>query len=71
MFSESKVLNYRHYLNIDDRYAHANWLYQYNGGVFLPPWGKGEQWMVSVQHRPDDADRFVENFAAFAAALRG
>jgi glutamate-1-semialdehyde 2,1-aminomutase len=70
IFSESKALNYRHYLNIDGRYAHANWLFQYNGGVFLPPWGKGEQWMLSVQHRPDDADRFVENFATFASALR-
>jgi len=70
MFSESKVLNYRDYLNVDDRYAQANWLYQYNGGVFLPPWGKGEQWMLSVQHRPDDVDRFVENFATFASALR-
>ena len=34
----------------DDRWGHAHWLYQHNGGVFLPPWGKGEQWTLSVQH---------------------
>ena len=34
----------------DARYGHAHWLYQHNGGVFLPPWGKAEQWTLSVQH---------------------
>jgi len=36
------------------RYNHAHWLIQHNGGVFLPPWGKMEQWLISTQH--DDAD---------------
>jgi glutamate-1-semialdehyde 2,1-aminomutase len=31
---------YRDFLRIDERYAQAAWLYQYNRGVFLPPWGK-------------------------------
>ena len=47
---------------IDDRYSHAHWLFQHNGGVFLPPWGKAEQWMLSVQHTEEDADRFVDEF---------
>jgi glutamate-1-semialdehyde 2,1-aminomutase len=39
--------------------------------VFLPPWGKAEQWMLSVQHTEDDARLFVDNVEAFAEALRG
>jgi glutamate-1-semialdehyde 2,1-aminomutase len=42
---------------------------QHNCGVFLPPWGKIEQWLISVQHTSADADRFVANFARFAAAV--
>jgi glutamate-1-semialdehyde 2,1-aminomutase len=38
--------------------------------VFLPPWGKAEQWMFSVQHTSEDVERFVGNFARFADALR-
>ena len=38
------------------RWGHAHWLYQHNGGVFLPPWGKCEQWTLSVQHTDDDVD---------------
>src|SRR5205814_9767405 len=40
-----------------------------NGGVFLPPWGKIEQWLISVQHDEAGIDRFVDNFARFAAAV--
>ena len=47
---------------LDDRYGHAHWLVQHNGGVFLPPWGKVEQWLISVQHDEPDVDRFVANF---------
>ncbi len=28
--------DYRDFLEIDDRYNHAHWLFQHNGGVFLP-----------------------------------
>jgi glutamate-1-semialdehyde 2,1-aminomutase len=69
-FSPDRVRNYRQYLEIDGRYSHCLWLFQHNGGVFLPPWGKAEQWMLSVQHRDEDAHLFVENVAAFAKALR-
>ena len=70
-FSGRKVRNYRDFLELDDRFSQAHWLFQHNGGVFLPPWGKAEQWTISVQHSEDDAGRFVENFGAFARALRG
>ena len=69
-FSGSKVRNYRDFLALDDRFSQAHWLFQHNGGVFLPPWGKAEQWTLSVQHSEDDARRFVDNFEAFARALR-
>jgi glutamate-1-semialdehyde 2,1-aminomutase len=69
-FLTSPVRNYRDFLTIDDRYNHAHWLFQHNGGVFLPPWGKTEQWLLSVQHRVADIDRFLDNFGRFAAAVK-
>jgi glutamate-1-semialdehyde 2,1-aminomutase len=69
-FSPTRVHNYREFVPIDDRWSHALWLYQQNNGVFLPPWGKAEQWMLSVQHSDEDAHRFVENVRTFAKALR-
>ena len=70
VFSSEPVRNFRDFLSVDDRYSHAHWLFQHNGGVFLPPWGKIEQWLMSVQHDEADIDRFVDNFARFAAAVR-
>jgi glutamate-1-semialdehyde 2,1-aminomutase len=70
VFSGEPVRDFRDFLSIDDRYSHAHWLFQHNGGVFLPPWGKSEQWLISVQHQDADIDRFVDNFAAFATAVR-
>jgi glutamate-1-semialdehyde 2,1-aminomutase len=68
-FSATPVRNYRDFLAIDDRWSHCHWLYQHNGGVFLPPWGKAEQWLLSAQHTDEDVDRFLANFAAFADAV--
>jgi len=70
VFAEEEVTDYRGFLGVDDRYSHAHWLFQHNGGVFLPPWGKIEQWLISVQHDEDDIDRLIENFGAFARAVR-
>ena len=69
VFSAQPVRDYRGFLLVDDRYSQAHWLFQHNGGVFLPPWGKTEQWLISVQHDEPDIDRLVENFAAFAATV--
>jgi glutamate-1-semialdehyde 2,1-aminomutase len=71
VFRADPVHNYRDFLTIDGRFSHGHWLYQHNGGVFLPPWGKAEQWLVSVQHDDADVARFVGNFERFAADLRG
>jgi glutamate-1-semialdehyde 2,1-aminomutase len=69
VFSSQPVRDYRGFLDVDDRYSQAHWLFQHNGGVFLPPWGKTEQWLISVQHDESDIDRFTANFASFAQAV--
>jgi glutamate-1-semialdehyde 2,1-aminomutase len=69
IYSTEPLRTYRDFLAVDGRYAHAAWLYQFNRGVFLPPWGKGEQWLISVQHTLDDVDRYVETLDGFAATL--
>jgi glutamate-1-semialdehyde 2,1-aminomutase len=70
-FRADPVRNYRDFLSIDGAYSHAHWLFQHNGGVFLPPWGKSEQWLLSVQHSEDDVSLFVDNFDRFARAVAG
>jgi glutamate-1-semialdehyde 2,1-aminomutase len=70
-FSPTPVRDFRQFLEIDDRWSHCHWLFQHNGGVFLPPWGKAEQWLVSAQHTEEDVRQFVDNFGTFAAAVRG
>jgi glutamate-1-semialdehyde 2,1-aminomutase len=69
VFAAEPVRDYRGFLGVDDRYSHTHWLFQHNGGVFLPPWGKIEQWLISVQHDEADIDRLVDNFATFAGAI--
>ena len=70
-FRRDRVREFRDFLEIDARLGHLHWLMQHNGGVFLPPWGKVEQWLLSVQHDADDVDRFAANFARFADSFRG
>jgi glutamate-1-semialdehyde 2,1-aminomutase len=69
-FSPTPVRDYRDFLAVDDRWSHCHWLFQMAGGVFLPPWGKAEQWLLSVQHTDEDVDRFLDNLEAFGRALR-
>ena len=69
VFGDDEVRDYRGFLQIDDSLSHGHWLFQHNGGVFLPPWGKVEQWLISVQHGESDIDRLVANFRSFARAI--
>ncbi|MDR0342488.1 MAG: aspartate aminotransferase family protein [Nocardiopsaceae bacterium] len=71
VFSGRPVRDYRGFLGLDDRYSHAHWLCQLGGGVFLPPWGKIEQWLISVQHDEADIDRFISNFTDFTRTVTG
>jgi glutamate-1-semialdehyde 2,1-aminomutase len=68
-FRSEPVREFRDFLTADARLGHLHWLMQHNGGVFLPPWGKVEQWLLSVQHDNDDVDRFAANFARLASAV--
>ncbi len=69
VFSPEPVRDFRGFLAIDDAYSHAHWLFQHNGGVFLPPWGKSEQWLISVQHDESDIGRFNRNVMRFASSI--
>jgi glutamate-1-semialdehyde 2,1-aminomutase len=68
-YARDRVRNYRDYLLVSDDLAYANWLVQLNRGVFMAPWGKTEQWTISVQHSREDVLRFVENFDELGKAL--
>jgi glutamate-1-semialdehyde 2,1-aminomutase len=69
VFSAEPVRDFRAFVAINDQYSHAHWLFQHNGGVFLPPWGKAEQWLISVQHDEDDITRFNRNVMTFASSI--
>jgi glutamate-1-semialdehyde 2,1-aminomutase len=69
VFNGTPVRDYREFLHVDSALSHAHWLFQHNGGVFLPPWGKSEQWTLSVQHTSDDTARYVANVGCFVEAV--
>ena len=69
IYAAEPMKTYRDFLAIDGRYAVAAWLYQFNRGVFLPPWAKGEQWLISVQHTLEDIDRYLETLEGFAGVI--
>ena len=68
-FRAEPIRSYRDFLGVDERLGQAHWLVQHNGNVFLPPWGKIEQWLISVQHTDADVDRFVANVGTLADAV--
>jgi len=68
-YRAERVRNYRDYLDVSDQLAYVNWLAQFNRGVFMAPWGKSENWTLSVQHSEDDVRRYVDNFEYLGKAL--
>jgi glutamate-1-semialdehyde 2,1-aminomutase len=68
-YRRDRVRNYRDYLEVSDQLAYVNWLVQFNRGVFMAPWGKSENWTLSVQHSEEDVRRYVENFEFLGKAL--
>ncbi len=70
-YSPERITNYRQSLKMDGPAALAAWLTQFNRGVFLPPWTKGEQWLISVQHTEADIDQYLDTLEVFARAMRG
>ncbi|MDH5294930.1 MAG: aminotransferase class III-fold pyridoxal phosphate-dependent enzyme, partial [Acidimicrobiia bacterium] len=71
-YSERRIRNYRDFLeSFNEKYSLASWLIQFNRGVFLPPFAKGEQWLMSVQHTEADIDRYLDTLEVFAKAITG
>ena len=68
-YRAERVRNYRDYLEVSDQLAYVNWLAQFNRGVFMAPWGKSENWTLSVQHSEADVRRYVDNFQQMADAI--
>jgi glutamate-1-semialdehyde 2,1-aminomutase len=68
-YRAERVRNYRDYLEVSDQLAYVNWLAQFNRGVFMAPWGKSENWTLSVQHSEEDVRRYVDNFEYLGKAL--
>jgi glutamate-1-semialdehyde 2,1-aminomutase len=69
IYRATPVREYRDTIGIDERITYLAWLFQQNRWVFKSPWSKQETWTTSVFHTEDDALRYVENFAEFAAAI--
>jgi glutamate-1-semialdehyde 2,1-aminomutase len=68
-YRAERVRNYRDYLEVSDELAYINWLVQFNRGVFMAPWGKSENWTLSVQHSEEDVRRYVDNFEFLGKAI--
>lgn len=69
VFNETPARNCRDFLAMDTGLSHLHFLVQHNGGVFMAPWGKSEQWTISPMHGDTDVDRFCENVERFAALV--
>ena len=70
-YSDTEVHEYRDTIGIDERVSYLAWLMQLNRSVFKSPWAKMETWTLSIAHTDEDAQRYVDNFEEFAAAVAG
>ncbi len=69
VFNETPARNCRDFLAMDTGLSHLHFLVQHNGGVFMAPWGKSEQWTISPAHTYSDVDRFCGNVERFASMV--
>ena len=69
VFNDRPARNCRDFLAMDTGLSHLHFLVQHNGGVFMAPWGKSEQWTISPMHSDADVDRFCGNVERFAALV--
>jgi glutamate-1-semialdehyde 2,1-aminomutase len=63
VYSNEPAKNYRDFLEVNTGAMHLHYLMQFNGGVFLAPWGKSESLTLSVAHTRSHGDVFLENLA--------
>jgi glutamate-1-semialdehyde 2,1-aminomutase len=69
VFNDTPARNCREFLAMDTGLSHLHFLVQHNGGVFMAPWGKSEQWTISPLHSDADVDRFCDNVERFASLV--
>ena len=65
-FRRDPVRDFRDHAETNNRLQHLSWLYQLNGGVWVPA---GDPWTFSIAHTGQDLERAVENFERFATAV--
>lgn len=70
VFSAETARNYREFLTFNTAVSHLHFLKQFNGGVFLPPWGKSESITLSVAHSEEHGDKWIANMDDFGRALQ-
>ncbi|GAA1011458.1 aspartate aminotransferase family protein [Acrocarpospora pleiomorpha] len=68
-FAPHRVATYRDFLSVNQEIGRLHWLFQHNRGVFMPPWGAGQPWLVSVQHTDEDLDLVAGNFEELVARM--
>jgi glutamate-1-semialdehyde 2,1-aminomutase len=69
VFSDEPAVNYRDFLEVSTGAMHLNYLMQFNGGVFLAPWGKSESLTLSVAHDRDHGDVFLQNLSKLGKVI--
>ena len=68
-FTTEKVVDYQSYCDYQDAdMMDLAWLYLANRGIYAAP-GRDQEFTISVQHSLEDADRYIEVFAAMAKEL--
>jgi glutamate-1-semialdehyde 2,1-aminomutase len=66
VFASEPLYEYRDYATkVDEDLSTLSWLYHMNHGIFMTP-GVDEQWTLSVAHRDEDLQLYVDAFEAFA-----
>lgn len=65
-FRPTPPRDFRQAYEADRTLGHLWWLFQLNGGVFVPV---GDPWTISVVHTPSDLERSLEAFDTFATAV--
>jgi glutamate-1-semialdehyde 2,1-aminomutase len=71
IFSADPIREYRDYLSmVDDDLATLAWLYHMNNGIFMTP-GVEEEWTLSVAHKDEDVQAYLDAFEAFARDATG
>jgi len=70
MFAPQRVTGYRDFIGLDDELWASSFWFLANRGILLPP-APDDQWTLSVQHTPDEIDRYLAVFREWAIEVAG